>query len=873
MSKRHWPIRFSNWLLGKIYDEDRYSEIEGDLIELYQDRAEAKGPMKASFLYLWDAILSIRNISLKKKRRSLSEFPINPIAMLRNIFKVALRSLKKDAVFSGINILGLTIGITCSMLLCVYILDELSYDRYHRQSKNIYRVITHFKDASSEYTWPGAEMPLARTLRSNYPQVKKAASFRGIPEEFYQYEDRRFLEKFYMADQEVFQIFDYKFLYGDPASALTRPQSMVLTESVARRYFTILESALDQSLKNEKGVEFKITGIIQDVPLNSHFRFTGLISENNEFSDNWLAIGAYTYMVLPDDYNPADFNKEFEKLVKEKVAPTFDKAGLKITHALQPITDIHLYSKIAMEQSTAGDISYLYIFGIIAFFLITIASINYMNLATGRSLNRVKEIGIRKVLGSKRSTLIYQFLFETVILSFISLVVSLVLIYLLLPAFNTLAGKQLTFSYLFQPNVLAVFILLIVFIGVVGGSYPAFYLSGFNPALILKGKLAKNGSNLFLRKGLVVTQFSISIFMLFSTLVVFNQLDYMKSKNLGFDTQKVFRLDLTQQMIKERSVLIDKLKQLPGISAIAEANSSPGKTPAKLVFSVPDNVGQMTEKSLDRISANWDFVNTMGMTIVEGRNFSRDVPSDQKEGILVNETFVKQMGWKDPIGKKLIQKLNGSSGDVPCTVVGVVKDFNQRALYNQIEPLVIMFGSYNQFVFVRYDGAAQQVLASTEKVFKEVYPDQAFVYNFLDQDFNTQYKSDETRGKIFTIFSMLSIFISCLGLMGFTAFTIERRLKEISIRKINGASVRSLLILISSDFFILVLMGIVIAFPLAYYFTSQWLQNFAYKIALESQWITFLSAVAFTFLITLVTILFHVYRAASLNPVLVLKNE
>jgi putative ABC transport system permease protein len=868
-----WLIRFSNWLLRKIYDENLYREIEGDLLELYTDRLESKGRTKASLLYLWDAILSVRNIDLKKKRKSLNEFPINPIAMLKNIVKIALRSLKKDAVFSGINIFGLTIGITCTMLLCLYIMDELSYDRYHKQSKNIYRVITHFKDPSSEFTWPGAEMPLARALRSNYPQVKNAASFRSTPEEFYQYGDRRFLEKFYMADQEVFQILDYTFLYGDPTSALTKPQSLVLTESVARRYFNTLESALDQSLKNESGVEFKITGIIQDVPLNSHFRFNGLISENNEFADNWLVIGAYTYIVLPDAYNPTDFNKEFEKLVKEKVAPTFDKVGLKIRHELQPIADIHLYSKIAMEQSTSGDISYLYIFGVIAFFLITIACINYMNLATGRSLNRAKEIGVRKVLGSQRSTLIYQFLFETVILSAISLVVSLVLIYLLLPSFNTLAGKQLTYSYIFQPNVLFILISLIIFIGLAGGSYPALYLSSFNPALILKGKLAKKGGNQLFRKSLVVTQFSISIFMLFSTLVVFNQLDYMKSQSLGFDTQKIFRLDLTQQMIKDKSVLIDKLKQVPGISDVAEADSSPGKTPGKLVFSVPDHSGHLTDKSLDRISANWDFVKTMGMTIVEGRDFSRDIVTDQKEGILVNETLVKLMDWKDPIGKKIVQKLNGSAGDVAYTVVGVVKDFNQRALYNQIEPLVITGGSYNQYVFIRYDDGAQHVVASTEKVFKEVYSDHAFVYNFLDQDFNMQYKSDETRGKIFTIFSTLSIFISCLGLIGFTAFTIERRLKEICIRKVSGAGVQSLLILLSTDFFILVLLGIVIAFPLAYYFTSQWLQNFAYKIVLEAQWITFLAVIGFTFLITLLTIVFHVYRAASLNPVSVLKNE
>jgi putative ABC transport system permease protein len=874
MKSRNVAVRFSNWLLGKIYDEGTCSEIEGDLIELYNSRVEAKGRTKASLLYLWDAILSVRNIGLKKKRKSFNQFPINPIAMLRNIVKVALRSLKKDAVFSGINILGLTIGITCSMFLFLYIMDELSYDRYHRQSKNIYRVITHFKDASSEFTWPGAEMPLAEALRNNYPQVKNAASFRRIPEEFYQYGDKRFLAHgFYMADPQVFQVFDYKFLYGDPTTALKSPRSMVLTESVARRYFTIPESALDQSLKTEKGEEFKITGIIQDVPLNSHFRFNGLITENNELSTDWLAIGAYTYMVLQEGYNPLDFHKELKKLVQEKVAPAFDKAGLNIEHELQPITDIHLHSKIAMEESTSGDLSYLYTFGVVAFFLITIACINYMNLATGRSLNRAKEIGVRKVLGSQRSAIVYQFLLETVMLSVLSLVISFVLIALLLPSFNTLAGKQLEYSYVFQPNSLLILISLMVFIGVVGGSYPALYLSDFNPSLVLKGKFRAKGGSLIFRKSLVVTLFAISIFMLFSTLVVFNQLKYMKSQSLGFDTQKVFRLDLTQQMIQGRSVLVEKLKQLPGIGNVADANSSPGKIPGKLVFSVPDDSGQMTDKTLNSISATWDFVKTMGMTIVEGRDFSRDVPADQKEGVLVNETFAKLMGWKDPIGKKFFQKLNGSFGDVPHTVVGVIRDFNQRALKSRIEPLIIKFGSFNQYVFIRYNGDVRETLASVEKVFKEIYPDHAFVYNFLDQDFNTQYKSDETRGRIFTIFSALSIFISCLGLIGFTAFTIERRLKEISIRKVSGASISSLWILISADFFILVLIGIVIASPPAYYFTSRWLQNFAYKIALESQWVTFLSVVVFTFFITLLTILFHVYRAASLNPVQVLKNE
>ncbi len=805
--------------------------------------------------------------------------PSKPPPMLKNLLTVALRNIRKEKTYSAINILGLTIGITCSVLLLMYILDELSYDKYHKNADNIYRVVSNIKEPDNQFTWAVAQIPLAEELQDNYPEVINAVRFFGTGRTLYKNGEMQFFEEdFYLADSTVFDMFSYEFLQGDESTALDNPFSMVITEEVAIKYFGTPAAALNQSLQNLQSEEFKITGVIKDVPHNSHFRFDALISRNTRpgFQGSWGNFGVFTYLQLPENYDLSKMYTSLEKIVIERVNPIFEQFGITIKYEIQRITDIHLYSKIQDEAEEGGDIASLYIFGSVAFFMLIIASINYMNLATARSANRSKEVGIRKVMGSQRRQLVLQFITESVVIALISLIASLILIYALLPVFNSLANKELPLSYLTQPEVLLSLLAIVLFIGIVGGSYPAFYLSGFNPVQVLKGKLSAKGGSVVFRKILVVKQFAISIFMLISTFIVYDQLQFLRSKDLGFDKQRVVRLSLGGPELRGKSaVLMERLKQTPAVSAVGMANSSPGQGIGKLLLKVEDNDGKFSDRGVDLYAADFDFVKTLGMTIVNGRDFSRDVISDTTYAVLVNEAMVKRMAWENPIGKKFVfSDGNDETPDIEKHVVGVVKDYHQNSLYDVIEPLMILLDDNLNFVFVRtLEGDVRQSLASIETAWKDVFPNHPFEYNFLDQDFNSQYQADEKRSQIFTAFSGLTIIIACLGLLGLAAFTTEQRTKEIGVRKVIGASVWSLIVLVSKEFFILVIIGMVIAFPLAWYFTDNWLQNFAYRIELQGEWLTFLLSALLALFITFITVGFHVLRAASANPVTTLRAE
>jgi putative ABC transport system permease protein len=802
--------------------------------------------------------------------------------MLKNLLKIAIRNILKDKTYSIINILGLTIGITCSLFLFMYILDELSYDRYHKNANNIYRIVSNIKEPDNAFTWAVAQIPMAEELR-NYPEVKNAVRFFQTGRTLYKNGDRQFYEeRFFLADSTVFDMFSYQFLIGDPNTALDNPFSVVVTEKIAKKYFGGVEEAMGKSLqsKNNDNVveEIKVTGVIRDVPLNSHFRFDALISRNSypQYNSGWGNFGVFTYILLPENYDLSKMYVSLDKVIKEKVNPIFEQYGIKIRYELQRITDIHLYSKIQDEAEEGGDISYIYIFGAVAIFMLIIACINYMNLATARSANRAKEVGVRKVMGSQRFQLIAQFITESVVLALLALVMSLIFVYLLLPAFNDLSNKELPFTYILQTPVILSLLSVVLFVGVIGGSYPAFYLSSFNPVSVLKGKLAARGGSVIFRKVLVVFQFAISIFMLISTLVVYDQLSYLRNKDLGFTKERVLRLDLNERELRNKAqVLVDRLRQTPEVAGVGMANSSPGQGIGKLLLKVEDNDGKLTDRGVDLFNADYDFVKTMGMTIVQGRDFSRDIVSDTTYAVLVNESMVKRMAWTNPIGKKFIFQGGGPNNtDIEKHVVGVVKDYHQNSLYDAIEPLMILLNKSNNYVFVRTgEGDVRQSLKAVEKGWKEVFPGYAFEYNFLDQDFNSQYKADEKRSQIFTAFSGLTILIACLGLLGLAAFTTEQRTKEIGVRKVIGASVNNLVMLVSKEFFLLVGIGTVLAFPCAWYVTENWLQNFAYRIELKGEWLTFILSALLAFVITLTTVGYHVMRAASANPVNSLRDE
>ncbi|HEV8515823.1 MAG TPA: ABC transporter permease [Cyclobacteriaceae bacterium] len=795
--------------------------------------------------------------------------------MFKNLFKIALRSLYKDKTYSAINIFGLTIGITCSLFLLLYILDELSFDRYHKNADNIYRIISNIKEPDNAFTWASTQTPLADELDDNYPEVENAVRFIGINRTIYKIGDKQFPEeKFYLTDSTVFDMFSYHFIAGDPSTALDNSFSIVMTETIAKKYFASAQQALGESIQNQQGETFKVTGIIEDVPNNSHFRFDALISKNTRpnLQSNWGGFGVFTYIQLPSNYDLTKMQVSLDKIIAEKVNPIFERMGIKVKYELQPITKIHLYSKIDDEAESGGDIAYIYIFSAVGIFMLVIACINYMNLATARSANRAKEVGIRKVMGSEKKLLIYQFLSESIVVALIALVLSLAMIFGLLPYFNMLSAKTLSFNYIFQPVVIWSLIAIVVFTGLIGGSYPAFYLSSFNPVNVLKGKLSSKGGSVFFRKSLVIVQFALGIFMLISTLIVFDQLKFLRTKDLGFDKEKLMRLELSgRDQFGKAPVLLEALKKRPEVVSAGMANASPGQGIGKNIFQVEDSEGKMVERGVDLYFADYDFVKTMRMTIVQGRDFSHEIESDSLYGVLVNESMVKRMGWKDPIGRRFTA---GQQNQFEKRVVGVVKDYHQRSLYEPIEPLIIILGQQNNYVFVRTTpGDIGKTLSSVESAWKEVYPNDPFGYTFVNQDLDSQYRADQKRSQVFTVFSFLTVFIACLGLLGLAAFTTEQRTKEIGVRKVIGASVNSLVVLVSKEFVVLVSLGTILASIAALYFTNHWLQNFSYRIEVTNEWSTFLFSALLAFMITLLTVGFHVVRAAVMNPVKSLRDD
>ena len=795
--------------------------------------------------------------------------------MLKNLIKISIRNILKEKGYSIINILGLTLGITCSMFLFMYVFDELSYDKYHKNADNIYRVVSHITEPDNEFTWAVAQIPMAEELGENYPEVINAVRFFGLGKTLYKYEDKSFYEEdVYLADSSVFEMFTYEFLNGDPKTALKNPSSMVISESLAIKYFGTVD-CLDKELTDQDNDQMKITGVIKDVPDNSHFRFEGLISRNSapEWRGSWGNFGVFTYIQFPKGYDPANFQHNFDSITKTHVNPIFESIGITIQYEMQRITDIHLYSKIQDEAEEGGDISYIYIFSAIALFIMFIASINYMNLATARSTKRAKEVGVRKVMGAHRKHLIAQFITESVLLALISFIAGIVLIYVFLPSLNSLSNKSIPFEYILQPNFLMILLGMVVFIGLVGGSYPAFYLSSFNPVNVLKGRISNKGGNSLLRKVLVVVQFGISIFMLIATLIAYDQLHFLMNKDLGFEKKQVLRIEYSERSLRDSyPVLANKLRQNPKVVNVASSSSSPGEGIGKVIFNVENKEGQMLERGIDFYLTDFDFVKTMQMEITKGRDFTRDIPADTINSVLVNEAMVERMGWTEPLGKRF--EIPQRDTVITKRVIGVIKDYHQNSLYDEIEPLMIMFRRTNQLALVKIqpDNVAT-TLQEIEKSWNEVYPNSPFEYTFLDQDFASQYQADQRRGEIFTIFSTLTIIIACLGLLGLTSFTTEQRTKEIGIRKVIGASVTSIITLVSKEFIILVMIATIIACPIAWYFMDNWLQAFAYKIELRGETMTFLLSALLALVITMLTVGFHTAKAATANPVNALKDE
>ncbi len=776
--------------------------------------------------------------------------------------------------YSLLNILGLTIGLLSSLLILLYLFQEMSYDTQHQKADRIYRISSEATGPEDAYRWAITQPPLGQTVKEELAGVEQYVRLIRSPRvRLEQRAIHYYDERIYYVDSTMFEVFTFDFTMGDPQTALTAPNSIALSESLAQKIFKG-ENPMGKILKAEDSLNLKVTGIYKDMPSNSHFVANGLISVSTqpEFNQaDWGSFWLYTYLLLEENADADQVEQKLAQINQKYVAPVFDEVGMKIAYELWPIRDIHLYSDFEGELEALGDIKYIYIFSAVGIFLLLIACINYMNLATARSANRAVEVGMRKVMGAKSNTLIGQFLVESILLTLIALVISLVLLVSILPKINQLLDLELQISHLLDlPVVLA--ILLIIFItGVLGGSYPAFYLSSFKPIRTLKGNLSRRGGNQRLRGVLVTTQFAISMFMLVGTLVIYQQMQYVQNTDLGFDREQVVRFRMSTEVQQAKwPVLRDQLLQYPSIEQVGTSSSTPGQGLSKSIMQVETETGNKDQRGIDFYQVDEDYFEVLDIPVIQGRNFSKQYPSDSSSAVVVNEALVRRMKWLEPIGKEI--RLYAEADSVPSRkVIGVVKNFHQQSLYNPIEPLAFFLGENNRMAMIKITGKIEQSLAHIHETWSKVFPTIPLEYEFLDQVFMEQYQTDQLRGRLFLGFSLMTVLIACLGLLGLASYTAEQRSKEISIRKILGADTFGLIRLLVQDFIWLVLIAALPAFLLSWYFMEEWLQGFEYHIEIGAT--VFMSVLIFTLVVTILMTSYHAWRAASSNPADNLKYE
>jgi putative ABC transport system permease protein len=793
--------------------------------------------------------------------------------MFRNVLLIALRNFRKDRWFSLLNILGLTIGITFSLFLIFYIVDELSYDKYYEKHERIYRIIAHVTEPSKKFDVAATQQPLGPTVKKDFPEVEEMTRlFFKERTLFKQGENSYYETKLYYADSTIFNVFTCKFIEGTAQTALNKPNTVVLSKSTAKKYFGNAQ-AVGKTIKTVYDV-YTVTAVIENIPQNTHIRFDMLLSMPPSLQTMdaglWGGFNNYTYVLLKPGTTAKSLEKKLLPYYDKYMASIFAQYNVKAEYEVQPITDIHLKSSLQGEPEESGSMSYIWIFGSVAFFMLLIACINYMNLTTARSARRAKEIGIRKVTGSSKKQLVMQFLSESLLTSFVAVLFSVLLVFLLMPVFNSISGKVFTLKTLFQPYNIMLLLGIVLFTGLVGGSYPAFYLSGFKPVGILKGALSKASGNVNLRRTLVVLQFTISMIMLICTWVVYSQLSYLRKKDLGFDQERIMTVTVNtgEDERNKISAMNNDFKSISNVKSVGTGYGYPGDVNLNLnLFSVETNSGY-ADKGIECYSIDEGFINTLGMKIVKGRNFTG--PADTLHSILVNEAMAKNFNWDNAIGKRV--KFPGDTTGNYLEVVGVVKDFNQKALYNPIAPLILFYGpNCNKIQLKMAAGDMNPTIAKVETIWKKYFPQLPFEYKFMDANFNSQYTADEKRGKIFAAFSVLTIIITCLGLLGLTAFTTQQRQKEISVRRVLGASTGEVVTLITKNYLLLALIAAAIAFPVAWYFMNKWLQIFPYNTGLTV--IPFAVSAMVILTTAIATAGFHSAKAALTNPVKSLRTE
>jgi putative ABC transport system permease protein len=813
--------------------------------------------------------------------------------MIKNYFKIAFRSLWKNRGYSAINILGLAIGLATCLLITLYISDELGYDRSFKNADRIYRINSDLRFGGANLHMTQTSDMMGQLLKKDYPQVEEYARIYTNDGDKLIKKGNEFINEKNVAsvDSTFFDLFTLAAIEGDTKTALNEPNTVVLTESSAKKYFGVTNVVGKPiEVKNdETSKPYKIMAVIKDIPYNTHFHFDFLFSMKN-VDYQWGQLASHnfhTYLLLKPGTDYKMFQKNFEKYIDNYVLPQvkqymninsmeqFRKAGNMIEYSLIPLTKIHLYSNYNFEFSPSGNIQYIYIFAAVALFILIIACINFMDLSTARSANRAKEVGIRKVLGTGRKTLVTQFLVESVITAFIALFIAIGIAYVVLPAFNDVAAKSLSIAYLLDAKILVFLILLPFLVGLLAGSYPAFFLSAFKPIAVLKGNANTGFKKSNLRNVLVVFQFTTSIVLIVATIIVYNQLHYIQNTKLGFSKDQVLIVDGAYALNNNVQAFKNEVLAMKGVVSGTIGSYIPVSNSSRSDDTYSKEAVMDTKSGLDMQSwtIDYDYLKTMGMEVVKGRNFSKDFGEDSS-AILITETTAGLLGYADPVGK-MIYAPSGRDGNnslLPKKIIGVVKDFHYESLRQNIGPLCMRLGKSTGLASFKITAAnSVDLIKQIERSWKNLAPGLPFSYRFMSESFNEMYRSEQRAGSIAIVFAILAVLIACLGLFGLITFMAEQRTKEIGVRKVLGASVPNLVTLLSKDFLLLVLISCVFAFPLAWWAMHNWLQDFAYRINID--WWVFVAAGCMAIAIAIITVSFRAFKAAIANPVKSLRTE
>jgi len=795
----------------------------------------------------------------------------------------------RNKSYSLINVFGLSLGIACCILIFAYISYELSYDRYHENSNSIYRLVARRTVEGRTQELPSVTGPMGPALINDFPEVLDAVRLMPTVIRSFFYEDKKFFQSgVFYADQSIFNVFSFELIEGDPVTALEAPFTMVVTQETAQKYFGD-ESPIGKTINWDNKYDYQVTGVVKEPPPNSHFTFSVLASFATliryapRIGSRWTIWGFATYVLLQENTDPEDFEQKLVGFNAKHLGQVLKESGGTLEIYLQPLTKIHLHSRLNQDLGTNSDIRLIRAFAAIAIIILCIACINFMNLATARSARRAKEVGLRKVLGAERKKLVFQFLSESFVFALLSLIIAMFIVQFALPYFNNLASRDISINYLGMPWLSLFLAGIVVFVGIFAGSYPAFFLSAIRPVVTLKGTIVQSSGKSSVRSILVVSQFAVSIILIICTTVIFNQQKHMRNKKLGFTKEYLLAIALQNKEVRVGlESFKNELLKIPGIISTCGTSMVPGEMYLFNTGTYPEGASEEQMFRMDNFYVDHDFLRTFEIEVVEGRGFAKDMPTDVTDALMINETAAKRLGWDDPIGKKikvLIHPFDDRSGYAPLRVIGVFRDIHQRSLYSAINPTFVQYiknegpiENRARRLTVRLDtNDLSGTMTMIEQKWKDIYPNYPYHSFFLDEFFDRLHGAEEKLGQIFRTFSVLAVIIGCLGLLGLASFTAEQRTKEIGIRKVLGSTVVSVVVLLCRKYVYLVVVANAIAWPIAFFAMKKWLQSYPYAVNIGL--ITFVLTALLAFAIALCTVGYQSIRAARKNPVESLRYE